>query len=198
MNYVFDCNYNSLYFAPGNTFGENYFEHYESQRVNAIHGQLDVVIATHGDLATLMRNLLFLTREEATVALIRRHGKSTNVGEVQLITNAIDLAARVLTMASIGSVQRGIVLGQSQLVWTEGLLCDLLSKRFDDQTKADTSQSRVRLERAFTARNMERMLGFRIKWTSNLADHLRLKEDGNNFAVNIFHHVAFLEFHKSW
>lgn len=40
--------------------------------------------------------------------------------------------------------------------------------------------------------NLERISGIRVRWTSNLADHLSL--DGDE--VRLFHHVSFLELHQ--
>lgn len=41
----------------------------------------------------------------------------------------------------------------------------------------------------FTARNLERVAGIRVIWTSNLADHLHLEDDDTS--VRIFYHVSF-------
>ena len=45
-------------------------------------------------------------------------------------------------------------------------------------------------------RNVERIGGLRIIWTSNLADHLRLHDDDTR--LSIFHHATFLHYQKSW
>ena len=56
-------------------------------------------------------------------------------------------------------------------------------------------QERVKLERGFNARNLERIGGLRIIWSSNIADHLRLTVDDTR--ITIFHHASFLECHRT-
>ena len=49
----------------------------------------------------------------------------------------------------------------------------------------------IKLEKMFTAPNIERIAGIKIRWTDELVDHLRLVEDGR--AVVIFRHASFLK-----
>jgi len=53
---------------------------------------------------------------------------------------------------------------------------------------------RVKLDRPFTARNLERIAGLKIVWTDNLPDHLRLMRDDTEVAI--YHHASFLEHQK--
>ena len=52
----------------------------------------------------------------------------------------------------------------------------------------------VRLPKSFTAVNIEQMAGIKIQWTSNLADHLSLKDDDTR--LTLYHQASFLELHK--
>jgi len=52
------------------------------------------------------------------------------------------------------------------------------------------------MNKIFTARNIDRIGGIRIRWTNNLADHLRLSDDDG--AVFIFHHASFLKFQQRY
>lgn len=54
----------------------------------------------------------------------------------------------------------------------------------------------VKLERLFTARNIERLADIQVIWTSNLADHLQLEDDDTK--VRLFSHTSFLELHREW
>jgi hypothetical protein len=45
----------------------------------------------------------------------------------------------------------------------------------------------VKLERLFTARNIERVADIQVIWTSNLADHLQLEDDDTK--VRLFSHA---------
>ena len=54
---------------------------------------------------------------------------------------------------------------------------------------------RVKLDRIFTTRNLERIAGLQIIWTSNILDHLRLMVDDTRIAI--YHHASCLEYHKN-
>jgi hypothetical protein len=54
----------------------------------------------------------------------------------------------------------------------------------------------VKLEKIFNARNLEHIAGIKVRWTSNLADHLRMRDDDT--AVELFHYASFLRFHQTW
>jgi hypothetical protein len=99
---------------------------------------------------------------------------------------SINLAARLLLMVNIGNIPNGFS-GYPPLQWDQGTLRQFLEGQF---ARAAPLQERVRLEKAFTARNIERIAGIRLIWTDNLADHLRLFDSEK--AVNIFHHASFL------
>ncbi|KAL9629110.1 MAG: hypothetical protein Q9164_007017, partial [Protoblastenia rupestris] len=62
------------------------------------------------------------------------------------------------------------------------------------QPKSQLSDT-VKLPKGFNAPNLERIAGIRVAWTSNLADHLLLKDDDTK--VMVYHHGTFLELHKS-
>jgi len=53
----------------------------------------------------------------------------------------------------------------------------------------------VKLEKIFNAMNLEHIAGIEVRWTSNLADHLRMRDDDK--AVEIFHYATFLRLHQS-
>ena len=52
----------------------------------------------------------------------------------------------------------------------------------------------AKLPKAFTAANLEQIAGIKVQWTSNLADHLSLKDDDTK--VMLYHQASFLELHK--
>jgi len=115
-----------------------------------------------------------------------------NKGLIQdkALNASLDLVIRLLFMIEVGNIPNGFSRN-SPWVWNEGKLSQFLSTRF--ALHPTSSQEWVRLGRVFTARNIERIAGIRIKWTNNLADHLRLfdSEEGE-LVVNIFHHASFL------
>lgn len=102
------------------------------------------------------------------------------------------LAARVLTMIDIGGLRSGVRLGQVSRVWASAELRDFIKSTF----LVTKEKSNMKLEKLFTARNLERVAGMQVIWTSNIADHLLLEDDDTS--VRIFSHASFLELHKNW
>lgn len=79
-------------------------------------------------------------------------------------------------------------MGQVPRVWNNGSLRDFVKSTFPTIKELPDD---LKLERMFTARNLERVAGIQVIWTSNLADHLQLEDDDTS--VRIFSHVSFLE-----
>jgi hypothetical protein len=107
-----------------------------------------------------------------------------------VLNASINLAIRLLLMIEVGNIPNGFS-GYRSLQWNQGTLRQFLAVIF--APRAAPLQERVRLEKFFTARNIERIAGIRLRWTNNLADHLRLFDsDDDELVVNIFHHTSFL------
>lgn len=104
----------------------------------------------------------------------------------------IDLAVKLWLMVHTGHVQRGVT-GQTALLWREGCLKDCVADYFQYQRVLTDS---VKFEKIFNARNIQRIAGVTICWTPNLIDHLKFIEDGKKPVLNIFHHAAFLNYHR--
>jgi hypothetical protein len=114
----------------------------------------------------------------------------------EILENWITLAARLLLMVPTGRRVTGKsirVSGETKFDWKDGTMKDLLNSEIVPQTMMKES---VKLEKIFNARNLERVAGIKIRWTSNLADHLRMREEDT--AVEIFHYASFLRFQKNW
>jgi hypothetical protein len=97
-------------------------------------------------------------------------------------------------MIDVGELKHGFVPGQKSLLWDHGTLKDVLEERFGLPTATPLRVVRVKLDRIFNARNLERIAGLQIVWTDNISDHLRLMVDDTRIAI--FHHAFFLEHHK--
>jgi len=67
----------------------------------------------------------------------------------------------------------------------------LLSKHLPSKSQSGDS---VKLPQTFTAAHLEQIGGIEVIWTSNLADHLLLKEDDTK--LMLFHQVSILHLHK--
>ncbi|KAK2616510.1 hypothetical protein QQS21_000553 [Conoideocrella luteorostrata] len=79
--------------------------------------------------------------------------------------------------------------GFRPIEWTEGSLGDFIRERFEH--KPELQHDNIKLEKIFNGRNLGKIAGIEILWTTNLTDHLRLMKDDK--AVAIFHHASFLK-----
>ncbi|KAK4185196.1 hypothetical protein QBC35DRAFT_525060 [Podospora australis] len=109
--------------------------------------------------------------------------------------DAIDLCASLLTMTEVEFKQNLAtrLSGRTPLVWEENSLQDLLDHHFAPQTQLCADNGK--LGKLFTARNLDRISGISIKWTTNLTDHLRLTDDDR--VVLVFQCASFLKLQDS-
>jgi hypothetical protein len=106
------------------------------------------------------------------------------------LSASLDLVIRSLLMTEVGSIPNGFS-SNTPWAWNQGRLSHFLEERFTP--RPTSTQEWVRLGRVFTARNIERIAGIKIKWTSNLADHLQMYDtEEGELVVDIFHHASFL------
>jgi hypothetical protein len=96
-------------------------------------------------------------------------------------------------MVDVGGLRNGVKLGQVSQRWTSGSLRDFVQSTFPCSKELS---DHVKLERLFTARNIEPLADIQVIWTSNLADHLQLEDDDTK--LRLFSHAAFLELHREW
>jgi len=171
-----------------------YFSYYqkclESCRVNSLTN-------SHQDVIKLIR---YCTQDAATRNSIEEQLRKKLLGDEieeadEILEESIDLASRLLLMVPTGGYSaagRSITLsGGTKFNWKNGTIKDLVSREFSSQS---SMKQPVKLERIFNARNLERIAGVEVRWTSNLADHLRMRDDDR--AVEIFHYATFLKLHK--
>jgi hypothetical protein len=116
------------------------------------------------------------------------HPKSTHLA---MLNASVDLAARVVTMMRISQFKYRRAKSEARCrAWNDGTLQEAIEQHFEAPRSLDIT--RIRLEKNFTTLNLHRMAGFRIQWTDNLADHLRLVY--GDTMVNISPHISFLEY----
>ncbi|KIM92929.1 hypothetical protein OIDMADRAFT_62053 [Oidiodendron maius Zn] len=84
------------------------------------------------------------------------------------------------------------VSGETKLHWKDGTVQDLVN---NEVARQEPTKEKLKLEMVFNARNLERIARIEIRWTCNIADQLRMKDDDN--AVEIFHYASFLRFHQN-
>ena len=105
----------------------------------------------------------------------------------------VDLAAGLLLMLSI-SKYPGDISYDEPIIWEDdGALVPLglIDKTFPNRYN---STDLVKLPQSFTAAHLEQIAGIKVIWTSNLADHLLLKDDDTK--LMLFHQVSILQLHK--
>lgn len=101
---------------------------------------------------------------------------------------SLTLAARLWLSISIDSLPHFFTPGYVIRWDSDQCLSDAVGKEFSPKSQ---SAETVKLPKVFTAANLEKIAGIQVQWTSNLADHLALKDDDKT--VMFFHQASFLE-----
>lgn len=105
---------------------------------------------------------------------------------------SLTLAARSWSSVSIDSSKHFLTPGYFVCWNRDQCLGDVLSKEFSSTPQTTET---VKLPRVFTAVNLEKIAGIQVQWSSNLADHLVLKDDDKK--VIVFHQASFLTLSKN-
>lgn len=171
---------------------DTYFEYFEDQCRLSLHNwdRYDISNLNFSHVV-MIANLI---QQGKTRVDIEAQLKSDTDGACQeLCSEIIDLTVRVLLMIQIGGFRNVLMPGQETLAWGDGPLSNSLNSHF---SRDNVLKDSVDLDKTFTARNVERIAGIRIVWTSNLLDHLRMGD--NDTSVALFHHASFLNFQKHW
>jgi hypothetical protein len=186
----------ALWPAPKNKRFEQYdwkpfSSYYMSQCEHALYDQgQHVSVRKHQHLVDICHGLQDNTPREQLKANLLSALAQTGDKDTEIADNTIDLAARIYFMVNIGGTTATITPGRTQLPWPTGKPSTALADFFKPQQSL--SGVYVKFERSFTARTVDCIAGIRIRWTDNLADHLRMM-DPDDKTVAIFHHVSFLK-----
>lgn len=177
--------------------GESYFRHYchslrssglecSSVRQERIFGIIDLLKQADTNRTNIVSRVKKQYSEE-----------DGDDDDAEIVRDSLNLAIRLLLMIPIGPfLATGgaiTVSGETYSPWREGTIAEFVSTVFAPR---NAMRERVRLEKGFNARNLKRIAGIEIRWTSNLADHLRMRDDDT--AVELFHYASFLRFHQDW
>lgn len=187
---IFDCNSNDFELSS-----DSYFSYY---RKVVEDSPTHLIPETHEEIVALLR--LFkspeATRDSIENVLRERLASQEPEDREEIVKNWVTFAVRLLLMMPTGpllAANRSVTItGETKLNWKDGTLQDLVSKELVCQPVLEEN---VKLEKIFNARNLERIAGIEVRWTSNLADHLRMRDDDT--AVEIFHYASFLRFHQN-
>jgi hypothetical protein len=118
------------------------------------------------------------------------HNMKLSIGE-DMLEGSIDLAARLYLMMNFGDVPNAFT-SERALPWTTGSVQHFLAEYL--VPRRVLSSESVKLQTLFNARNIQRLAGIKIEWTSDLGQHLRMIRDDEGVAI--FHHASFLRLHK--
>lgn len=140
--------------------------------------QLTVETRNRHDLLEVLRNDLLLPHYSSINCSVAQQDEALDI--------VINWCVRILTMTAIGQIKCAFS-PRKPLEWKNGSLQDFLTRLFTPEKPCTTQ---VRLEKAFTVRNLERLTGLRIEWTNDLASHLSLREDDTKLLI--FHYATFL------
>ncbi|KAL1961549.1 hypothetical protein VTN77DRAFT_1611 [Rasamsonia byssochlamydoides] len=169
-----------------------YFAYYTDQCNQALHdGGRSTSARVHRDILDIANRLKEPMERDVVRQYVPCNGSDGVSNDLEMRDGSINLAARLLLMMNFGRY-RYAISGRKELQWTEGSMRQFLEGHFG--TPPTPGNKDVKLEKAFNARNLNRIAGLEIVATSNLADHLRLINDDR--AVEIFHHVSFLEYQR--
>ncbi|KAF2805400.1 uncharacterized protein BDZ99DRAFT_490508 [Mytilinidion resinicola] len=84
---------------------------------------------------------------------------------------------------------RNAFSGRRRLLWTDGTLTEFVHSIF--RPESILTNEGIKLDALFTARNLDRIAGFKVELTTNLADHLSFRDSDST--VMVFHHASFLK-----
>ncbi|KAK3369317.1 hypothetical protein B0T24DRAFT_707814, partial [Lasiosphaeria ovina] len=157
-------------------------------------GGIHLCVRSHAAICDIAKQIIGdATRDEICARLLRSSPSATDSDMLRANTT-VDLCASLLLMAEVGA-RAFDVSEPNPLGWPgrHSTLRQAVEQHFGGQQKA-LQPDNPRLGRQFTARNLARVGGMRIKWTRNVANHLLLSDDDQT--VFVFHHVRFLRYHQ--
>ena len=190
LNQLFGLNINQRGYQLNAQGFDAYFQHwYEDQCSNGDRG---VTVSSHRDILNII-NCLKKGDSKETIRAIFNQLSTIPVDDSSdetLIEGSINLAARLWSTLLIGDLKHSVTPGIT-IRWRKGPLAGALDSGFSPKY---APHNPIKLPKSFNAFNLEQIAGIKICWTSNLADHLSMKDDDTK--VSIFHHVSFIELHR--
>ncbi len=170
-----------------------FFDDWFEEQCEAAASQLSV--RTHRELLQVVAHIQSTDNREHRSMIAEKLRTSSSTAktppELAPINASLTLAVRIWLSTSIDSLQH-FVTPRHSVLWNSGRsLGDAIEDAFSPKGQ---STEMIQLPKAFTAANLEKIAGIQVQWTSNLADHLSMKDDDTK--VILFHQASFLELHR--
>ncbi|PMD40618.1 hypothetical protein L207DRAFT_554320 [Hyaloscypha variabilis F] len=172
---------------------EPYFNYYSQQcHLMLANGGRHVAARKHHDISDIIDLLnKEKTREEAVETIRSKFQHLKLRDENDMIQGSFNLAARLYLMMSLGEIPNAFT-PERPLSWTSASVQDFLKQHLEPRPVLGSAS--IKLQEIFNARNVQRIAGIKIQWTSDLGQHLRLIHDDERLAI--FHHASFLRLHR--
>ena len=174
---------------------EPYFDYFDAQTSIALHdlGRY-VSVRSHNDVIAIVELLKRRDSRQDMVPFLMNSSAAAGLDMTnEQFEASIDFAVRLVTMVEVGWIPNTYT-GPRPLRWESGCFNEFFESQFP--VHGELSSEQVKLESIFMACNLHRIAGIRIRWTTNLADHLRLQN--NDSEVLIFGCVSFLRCCENW
>jgi hypothetical protein len=166
-----------------------FFKYYTQECRFALHDYGNhTTVRQHDDLTGIADSIGLGDSREALVTTLKDQippPKPAN--DTDRVNTSIDLTARLMSMMSIGSLRYGFS-GRPELEWNSGSLKDFIHGYYNSLISCG---QKTKLEKIFTAKNLNKVAGIDIIWTDNLVDHLKMMHDDKEVAI--FSHALFLK-----
>jgi hypothetical protein len=156
-----------------------YLDYYQRQWAYYRSEQGLSIFQNFNDFSSVLQQIKNGASPAEIIAKLKEEHKDKGYAR-HVFQDSIELAARALTMANMGS---------DDLSWSEGSLKQFLESQLPDVPSLDCEKTAF--PKGFNAWSVQNAGGIAVEFTDNLADHLRLTREDK--AVLIFHHVSFLQ-----
>lgn len=164
-----------------------YFQYYTEQCRFAAQSY-GLPVKTHQDLINIAADILKgLSLGEVKAMIAERCSQSFQSYSEDNFHASIYLAVRLIYMLDVGDF-RNAFSGRKKLVWRNGPIKTFIEDIFSRGIHLE--HDRIKLGSVFNVSNIVRIAGFKIELTTNLADHLLLRDADRT--LTIFHHASYL------
>lgn len=182
----------ALLWGPSQRYREQYFhayfEYYTEQcRCIYLCYEDELSVRKHQHIIDVAERIRKGGSRSEIKDFIQKSEWASGAGSDKGVYASIDLTARLIGMVDVGEFENAYT-GRPKLLWTEGSFADFMQETFSDSIFLESEG--LKLNGGFIMVNMMRIAGFKLEPTSNLCNHLRLRDADQT--IEFFHHSSFL------